>query len=291
MKRSITGEARWQAPETGRACDTGPVTALEEAVDLVEAAERITVLTGAGISTDSGIPDFRGPNGVWTKNPGAERTSNLADYLGDPAVRRQAWQNRLNHPSWRAEPNAGHRALVDLAAQGRLVALLTQNIDELHQRAGNDPAAVVELHGSMHQAVCWSCGDRHPMAQDLERVAAGDPNPACSMCGGILKSATISFGQALDPGVLARAEAASLDCQVFVAVGTTLSVHPAAGYAPLAKRHGAALVIVNAQPTAYDATADVVVRGSISEVLPRLVARPAPAPGRDPAPSTSGPGG
>jgi NAD-dependent deacetylase len=243
---------------------------LEVAARLVAAAQRITVLTGAGISTDSGIPDFRGPNGVWTKNPGAERTSSLPDYLGDPDVRRQAWRNRLNHPSWTAQPNAGHRALVDLERQGRLVALLTQNIDELHQRAGSDPARVVELHGTMHQVVCWSCGDRQAMGVALERVRAGEVDPACAICGGILKSATISFGQALEPEVLARAEEATLACDLFLAVGSTLSVHPAAGYAPLAKRHGAALVIVNAEATAYDATADAVVRASISDVLPAL---------------------
>jgi len=239
-------------------------------------AGRITVLTGAGISTDSGIPDFRGPNGVWTKNPAAERTSTLADYLTDPDVRRQAWRNRLEHPSWTAAPNPGHQALVDLEAQGRLVALLTQNIDELHQRAGNDPDRVVELHGTMHHAVCWSCGDRQPMGEALERVRAGEADPHCRRCGGIVKSATISFGQALDPQVLRRAEVAARSCDVFLAVGSTLSVHPAAGYAPVAKRHGAALIIVNGEATAYDCIADVVVRGSISEVLPRLV-QPSPA--------------
>jgi NAD-dependent deacetylase len=245
----------------------------EAAAVLVSAAARITVLTGAGISTDSGIPDFRGPNGVWTKNPGAERTSNLADYLTDPEVRRQAWRNRLHHPSWTAEPNAGHRALVTLERQGRLVAVLTQNIDELHQRAGNDPSRVIELHGTMHHAVCWTCGDRQPMALALARVRAGEPDPRCLECGGIIKSATISFGQALDPAVLRKAEDATARCDLFLAVGSTLSVHPAAGYAPLAQRHGAKLLIVNGEPTAYDGTADVVVRGSISDVLPRLVER------------------
>jgi NAD-dependent deacetylase len=250
-----------------------------EAQELLASAGRVTVLTGAGISTDSGIPDFRGPNGVWTKNPAAERTSRLADYLSDPGVRRQAWRNRLEHPSWGAVPNPGHRALVDLEAQGRLVALHTQNIDELHQRAGNNPDRVIELHGTMHHAVCWSCGDRQPMSAVLDRVRAGEPDPHCRRCGGIVKSATISFGQALDPQVLRRAEVAARSCDILLAVGSTLSVHPAAGYAPLAKRYGASLIIVNAEATAYDSIADSVVRGSISEVLPQLVRPMSAGPG------------
>jgi NAD-dependent deacetylase len=229
------------------------------------------VLTGAGISTDSGIPDFRGPNGVWTKNPGAERISKLADYLNDPDIRRQAWQNRVRHPNWTAEPNAGHRALVTLEEQGRLVAVLTQNTDELHQQAGNDPSRVIELHGTMHHAVCWGCGDRQPMGVALDRVRAGEEDPRCLHCGGIIKSATISFGQALDPEVLRRADEATRRCDLFLAVGSTLSVHPAAGYAPLAQRQGARLIILNGEATAYDRAADVVLRGSISDLLPRLV--------------------
>ncbi len=247
----------------------------DEAVQrIVAAARRITVLTGAGISTDSGIPDFRGPQGIWTRNPGAERTSTLRDYLGDPEVRRQAWRNRLESPAWTAKPNSGHAAIVELERQGRLRAVLTQNIDELHQRAGNDPGLVVELHGSMHGVVCWSCGDSGPMSAALERVRAGDPDPACTICGGILKSTTISFGQALDVATVRRAEAAAIDCDVFVTVGTTLSVHPAAGLAPRAHMAGARLVIVNAEPTAYDHLADAVVRGSISAVLPGMVRAP-----------------
>ncbi|MGI8493538.1 MAG: SIR2 family NAD-dependent protein deacylase, partial [Acidimicrobiales bacterium] len=234
-------------------------------------AERVTVLTGAGISTDSGIPDFRGPQGVWTKNPLAERTASLEHYLSDPEVRRLSWRNRLGSPAWTAEPNEGHRALVALEKQGRLRALLTQNIGELHQRAGNDPSKVVELHGTMHHALCWECGGRWPMLAILERVSAGEEDPPCERCGGILKSATISFGQALDPTTLVRADEAARDCDVFLAVGSTLSVHPAAGYVPVAKGARAAVVIVNAEPTAYDDLADVVIRGSISTILPELI--------------------
>jgi NAD-dependent deacetylase len=243
------------------------------ATELISAARRIAVMTGAGISTDSGIPDFRGPNGVWTKNPMAERISRLDDYLNDRAVRQLAWRNRLAHPVWEAEPNAGHRAIVALQEQGRLVAVMTQNIDELHQRSGIRPELVIELHGSMWQVMCWSCRRHSPMATALDRVRAGDPDPACEVCRGVLKSATISFGQALDPLVLDHAEEAARACDVLIAVGSTLSVHPAAGYVPIAKRAGAGLVIVNGEPTAYDHAADAVIQGSISDILPALVAR------------------
>ncbi len=244
------------------------------AAGILRRAGRITVLTGAGISTDSGIPDFRGPQGVWTKNPAAEKTSTLSHYLADPEVRRVSWQQRLHSPAWEARPNAGHRALVELERQGRLVALITQNIDELHQRAGSDPGRVIEVHGTMHRVVCWGCGDEAPMQAALDRVRAGEEDPPCRRCGGVLKSATISFGQSLDSRTILRAEMAAMSCDVLLAVGTTLAVHPAAGLVPLAAEAGAEVVIVNAQPTPYDDVAAAVVRGSISEVLPDLVARP-----------------
>jgi NAD-dependent deacetylase len=249
---------------------------------ILQAANRITVLTGAGISTDSGIPDFRGPKGVWTRNPAAEKTSTLSHYLEDREVRKLSWRNRLESPAWTARPNAGHRALVDLERQRRLVALVTQNIDELHQQAGSDPAKVIELHGTMRRVVCWTCGDEAPMEVALERVRAGEEDPECRSCGGILKSATISFGQSLDRDVILRAEMAALSCEVFMAIGTTLGVHPAAGLVPLAAEAGARIVIINQEPTAYDGLADAVVRASISDVLPDLVARPAEGPGDQP---------
>lgn len=231
----------------------------------------MTVLSGAGISTDSGIPDFRGPQGVWTKDPRAERLATLQHYLEDPEVRRAAWRNRVESTTWLAEPNAGHLALVRLQQHGRLRAIVTQNVDELHQRAGSDPARVIEVHGTMRRAMCWSCGERSPMEQVLERLRAGEDDPACTRCGGILKSDTISFGQALDPAVLAAAASAARGCDLLLAVGTSLSVHPAAGLVPLAKAAGARLVILNAEPTPYDRLADAVLRGSISELLPVLV--------------------
>jgi NAD-dependent deacetylase len=235
----------------------------------INGAERVTVLTGAGISTDSGIPDYRGPNGVWTKNPGAERMSTLQDYVADPEVRRRSWQSRRSHSVWRAEPNVGHRALVDLEKTGRIVALITQNIDGLHQRAGS--TNVIEVHGTVHWAECLTCGVRTPMAEQLARVEAGDPDPACLQCGGILKSATISFGQRLDNDVLDAAARAAASCDLFLAIGSSLSVRPAAGLCDVATESGARLVVINAEPTPYDDVADAVLRDPIGEILPTLV--------------------
>ena len=166
---------------------------------LVASSIRVVALTGAGISTESGIPDFRGPQGIWTKNPKAEKLSNIHYYMSDPEVRRLAWQQRLNHPAWHAEPNAGHLALANLERTRKLHALITQNIDGLHQKAGNSPAKVIEVHGTVREFVCMSCGIRGPMPVVLERVRAGEEDPPCRDCGGILKSATISFGQQLVP--------------------------------------------------------------------------------------------
>ena len=236
------------------------------------AARRTTVLTGAGISTESGIPDFRGPQGVWTKDPGAQRLFTLQSYVADPAVRRLAWRNRLNHPAWAAEPNAGHRALVALERAGRLEAIITQNIDRLHQRAGSAPDRVIEIHGTLFDVDCLDCDRRTSMRENLDRVEAGDIDPSCLACGGIQKAATISFGQALRPEVLLRATAASADCDLLLAVGTMLQVQPAAGLVDVAVRAGARLVIVNRDPTPYDSIAHALVRTPIGTVLPRLVA-------------------
>jgi NAD-dependent deacetylase len=244
---------------------------IEAARDLVKQASRIVVLTGAGISTDSGIPDFRGPSGVWTKNPAAEKLSNLETYLAEPEVRAQAWQSRLHSPTWAAEPNAGHVAVSQLAATGTVILVVTQNIDGLHQAAGTDPALIVEIHGTMHEVECMSCGDRGPMSATLERVGAGEVDPPCLVCGGILKSATISFGQSLVPSDIRRAEEAASQCDLLMAVGSSLAVFPAAGLVPTAQRAGAGIVIVNAEPTGYDDLADVVVRVPIGQALPAIV--------------------
>jgi NAD-dependent deacetylase len=248
-----------------------PTAALDSARQLLAEARRVTVLTGAGISTDSGIPDFRGPNGLWTKNPEAEKQATLSNYLSDPEVRRRSWRSRLDHRAFSAEPNRGHLALVDLERRGRLHTLITQNVDGLHQRAGSDPERVVEIHGTVHEVMCMSCDERAPMRAALDRVRAGEDDPACRTCGGILKSATISFGQGLDPRALLRAETAAVECDLMLAVGTTLTVYPIAEVVPLAKQRGAPVVIVNGSETAFDHLADALVVGSISEVLPSIV--------------------
>ena len=235
-------------------------------------AQRVTVLTGAGISTDSGIPDFRGPQGVWTKNPAAEKTATLQNYLADPEVRRSAWRTRLESGLWSAQPNAGHRAIVEIERAGKLRGVVTQNIDELHQRAGIDPDLVIEVHGTAWWTRCMSCADRRPMAETLARVGDGEADPPCLVCGGILKSDTISFGQALVPEVIDRAMAVCRTCDVLVAVGSTLSVYPAASCVPLAAAAGARVAIINGDVTEMDHLADAVLRGPISELLPAVVA-------------------
>ena len=245
-------------------------------IDLVRtwlaAAGRVVVLTGAGISTESGIADFRGPKGVWTTDPAAEKQSTLQHYLADPEVRRAAWRSRLAHPAWRAKPNRGHLALVELERAGKLHALITQNIDELHQRAGQAEDKIIEVHGTMRRVVCWRCGRRTPMQEVLERVRAGEDDPACRDCGGILKSDTISFGQALVPAVIDRAMAVAAEADLLLAVGSTLQVYPVAGVVPLARDAGARVVIVNDQPTPMDPLADALLRGPIGEVLPAICA-------------------
>lgn len=238
---------------------------------LVAGAERILGVTGAGISTDSGIPDFRGPNGVWTKDPEAEKRATIDHYLSDPEARRAAWRRRLEAAPGHHRPNPGHHAFVALEGQGRLHALVTQNVDGLHLEAGNSPERVIEIHGTARDVKCLGCGERAPMARALERVRAGEADPPCRSCGGILKAATISFGQQLVASDVMRAEQAAMTCDLVLAVGSTLSVYPAAGVVPVARRHGAAVVIVNGEATAMDHLADAVVRGSISEVLPVLV--------------------
>jgi NAD-dependent deacetylase len=234
-------------------------------------ARRIVALTGAGISTDSGIPDFRGPQGLWTRNPVAEKMSNIHYYLSDPEVRKASWQNRLSSPAWTAKPNPGHLALVELERRGQLHALITQNIDELHQIAGNSPERVIEVHGTMRRFMCWGCGMRGPMQLVLERVRAGEADPHCRDCGGILKSDTISFGQQLVPEVIDQAMQAAGAADLFLAIGTSLQVYPVAGTVEAARAAGARVVIVNAQPTPFDHVADALFNDSISKVLMEII--------------------
>lgn len=244
---------------------------VEQARAIVAGARRVTVLTGAGISTDAGIPDFRGPHGVWTKNPKAEKMSTLSAYLGDREVRELAWQSRLRSPMWEARPTPGHLALVELERRGTLHAIVTQNIDRLHHKAGNDPSRIFEVHGNALYTVCWSCGDTAEMESAIERVRRGETDPSCVLCGGILKSTTILFEEPLVPEVIEGAMRAGEECDVLLAVGTTLGVYPAAYVVPRAKSAGAKVVIVNGSPTEMDGVADVIVNAGISEVLPTIV--------------------
>jgi NAD-dependent deacetylase len=231
----------------------------------------VAILSGAGISTDSGIPDYRGPNGLWRKDPEAEKLVTYEYYMGDPEIRRRSWQMRRNNRTLQAEPNAAHRAVAELERAGVPVRVITQNVDGLHQLAGMPARKVLELHGSARSVVCTRCHARGPMEDALARVEAGEDDPACLSCGGILKSATVMFGERLDPVVLGDALAVTKACQVYIAVGTSLKVHPAAGLAGVAVDHGARLIIVNAEPTPYDELADEVVREPIGTALPRLL--------------------
>ncbi|MFD9124468.1 NAD-dependent deacetylase [Kitasatospora sp. NPDC059571] len=233
----------------------------------------IAVLTGAGISTDSGIPDYRGPKGLWQRDPAAQDLVTIGPYLADPDIRRRSWLLRRDVGAAAAEPNPGHLALVDLERSGLPVRVLTQNVDGLHQRSGLPDRKVFELHGTAQRVQCVRCRVRTPMSEALDRVAAGEPDPACLACGGVLKPCTVMFGENLDPVVLGRAEAVANNCDLFLAVGTLLQVHPAAGLVRLALDAGARLVIVNAEPTPYDDEAAEVIREPISTALPALVRR------------------
>lgn len=234
-------------------------------------ASRIVVLSGAGLSTAAGIPDFRGPEGLWTRDPYAELVSTLSWYLRDDDVRKAAWRRRADPAMWAAEPTRAHRAIVELERQGRLRAIVTQNTDGLHQLAGNDPGLVHEVHGSARTWRCEMCGKTGPMREMVERVQGGDEDPRCPDCGGITRATVILFEEVLDTDVLQAALDAVEDCDAIVAVGTTLGVYPVAALFPLALERGAFGVIVNASETPFDEDADQVVRGQLDDVLPGLL--------------------
>ncbi|QYX76429.1 SIR2 family NAD-dependent protein deacylase [Streptomyces akebiae] len=231
----------------------------------------VALLSGAGISTDSGIPDYRGPNGLWRRDPEAEKLVTYEYYMGDPEIRRRSWQMRRQNRTLRAEPNVAHRAVAELERSGVPVRVITQNVDGLHQLAGMPARKVLELHGSARSVVCVGCHARMPMEDALARVEAGEDDPPCLECGGVLKSATVMFGERLDPVVLGEAVAITKACQIFIAVGSSLQVQPAAGLAGVAADHGARLIIVNAEPTPYDERADEVVREPIGTALPEVL--------------------
>ncbi|MGH2725792.1 MAG: SIR2 family NAD-dependent protein deacylase [Actinomycetota bacterium] len=244
---------------------------LAEIASWIRDANRVVVLTGAGISTESGIPDFRGPQGVWTRNPEAEKMATIQYYMSDPEIRKRAWRMRADHEAWSAEPNAGHVALAELERKGKLHALVTQNVDGLHQAAGSSSDRIVEIHGTMREVMCMSCGERARMERALDRVRAGEEDPPCRTCGGILKSATISFGQNLVPEDLERSFASAAGADLFLAIGTSLVVYPVADLPRVALEAGARLVILNAEETPYDRLASAVIRDRIGEVLPKIV--------------------
>jgi len=243
---------------------------LDEVAGWLRDADQIVILTGAGISTESGIPDFRGPQGLWTKNPDAEKTARLEYYMADPVVRAQSWQNRLTSGMWDAEPNAGHLALAEIERRANVHTLVTQNVDGLHHAAGSSPAKIIEIHGNVREVKCMSCRWRGPMGPTLDRVRAGETDPRCVDCGGILKSATISFGENLVVEDLRRAERAAAGADLFLALGTSLGVYPAAALPEYALANRARLVIVNAQPTPFDRVAEAVSRDQLGDVLPAL---------------------
>jgi len=233
---------------------------------------RVAVLTGAGISTDSGIPDYRGPSGVWTQSPDLVAAFTYDSFMGDPAVRARFWQTYLGHAAWQAKPNAAHRALAGLERSGAAVRILTQNVDGLHQKAGSSGRKVLELHGTMHEVVCTGCHVRTSSDATLVRVADGDIDPRCTVCGGILKLAVVLFGERLDPSTVGHAKRIAAQSGLMLAVGSSLQVDPAASLCAVAVEAGHRLVIVNRDPTPYDDLSVEVIREPIGLALPRICA-------------------
>jgi NAD-dependent deacetylase len=259
---SALASGEWETP-TAR-------TAILDIAEFLADARRLVVLTGAGVSTESGIPDFRSPGGVWSRLP----PTSYRAFMSDPAARRDYWRLRreLRGLATSARPNPAHVALAALERRGALAGLITQNFDGLHQAAGSSPDRVIELHGTAHEAACQSCGARSPIAAVQARVDAGDDDPRCPACGGFLKAATILFGQPIPPVALAAAQALAHDCDLFLVVGSSLRVIPAARLPLLALDRGVPLLILNLEPTPLDARADVVLRAPAGQALPRILA-------------------
>lgn len=234
---------------------------------------RVVVLTGAGISTDSGIPDFRGPNGFWTKEPGAHLRYTYQTFMADPELRAGYWRSRRDSEVWAAEPNVRHWTVGNLTGSALDVTVITQNTDRLHQRAGAPPDRVIEMHGTVRVTECVGCGHRSPTTEVLGRIEAGEAVPHCALCGGILKTASTMFGQTMSPEVFARATEAVETCDLLLAVGTSLSIEPAGSFCATAVRSGADLVIVNLGETPYDSLANEIVVEPIGVALPRIAAQ------------------
>jgi NAD-dependent deacetylase len=241
---------------------------LLDAAGLIRSADRVFVLAGAGMSTESGIPDFRGPDGLWTMNPGAMRMFDLEAYRSDPDVRRKAWQVRRHSEIRTAQPNAGHQSLAAWYTDERAVTIATQNIDGLQQRAGSPK--VLELHGTFWQSMCLDCSDRRPIEYTFARLDEGEEDPPCLVCGGILKTGTVAFGQPLDVRILTEAAEAAQHCDVALAIGTSLIVQPAALLCDVAVKAGAPLVVINGSETPYDDVASLVIREPIGPSLTRI---------------------
>jgi NAD-dependent deacetylase len=232
---------------------------------MIADARQVVAFTGAGISTESGIPDFRSPGGVWSRM----KPINFQDFVANEAKRREAWTRVFNGAAgWvGARPNPGHHALARLVAQGKVSAIITQNVDNLHQDSGVPVDRVIELHGNASYAKCLSCGERHELEAFRDSFLEAGEIPACRLCGGLVKTATISFGQPMPAEPMARAEAETLRCDLFLVLGSSLVVYPAAGFPLIAKRNGAKLAIVNRDPTEMDRQADLVLHDEIGAVL------------------------
>lgn len=246
-----------------------PTTEIDRLRQMIEGARRIVAFTGAGISTESGIPDFRSPGGIWTKY----QPIYFDDFMSSEEMRREAWRRKFatDETMVKAEPNAGHRALAKLVEQGRMTAIITQNIDGLHQRSGVPASKVIELHGNTTYATCLDCGQRYELAPIRMAFEKAGTLPICEKCDGIVKTATISFGQAMPEIQMARAQDETLNCDLFIVLGSSLVVYPAAGFPQIAKRRGAKLAILNRDPTDQDDAADLVLHGEIGPTMSRVV--------------------
>ncbi len=248
-----------------------PADAIAEMRALIRGSRSVVAFTGAGISTESGIPDFRSPNSPWMRH----KPIPFEQFMGSAAARREAWRRKfaMDDLYRGAQPSTGHHALAALVASGKMPGIITQNIDGLHQASGVPPERVVELHGNGTYAHCLSCGRRFELGHVRERFEATGEAPACSACGGVVKAATISFGQEMPAEPMRRAQELTLGCDLFLAIGSSLVVYPAAGFPIVAKRNGARLVIVNREPTELDAVADLVVLAEIGDAFSGLVSR------------------
>ncbi|HLG46105.1 MAG TPA: Sir2 family NAD-dependent protein deacetylase [Reyranella sp.] len=245
------------------------MTEIDRLREMIDGARRIVAFTGAGISTESGIPDFRSPGGIWTKY----QPIYFDDFMASEEMRREAWRRKFatDETMLKAEPNAGHRALAKLVEQGKMTAIITQNVDGLHQRSGVPESKIIELHGNTTYATCLDCGHRHELEPIKKAFQAHGTLPICEKCEGIVKTATISFGQAMPEIQMARAQDETLQCDLFIVLGSSLVVYPAAGFPRIAKRRGAGLVILNRDPTDQDDDADLVLHREIGPTMSGVV--------------------